>query len=202
MGPLDRSVFYAINRWPESLNPVFYFFSEATKQPLVRIALLMMFVLLVAWKRSRAAALLAAATWPIANEATDLLKAGFQMARPCVELPDAIVRVQMLTSFGTASAHSANMAAVAFCFLRYFRPLGWAWAAVALMTGLSRVYVGVHYPSQVVLGWTVGASIAWGATQIYESIARRRRRGFGACPAGPTDECSDSAGSQGRPDRG
>ena len=34
------------------------------------------------------------------------------------------------------------------------------WILVALFTGLSRIYVGVHYTSQVLLGWVCGALIA------------------------------------------
>ena len=50
--------------------------------------------------------------------------------------------------------------------------LGWRWGApwivVALLVGVSRVYVGVHFPSQVVFGWTLG--IASGV--VVERIAR------------------------------
>jgi len=82
------------------------------------------------------------------------------MLRPSVEVPDAIIRVNRLTSFGTASAHSANMMAVAVPFLYYARPIGFFWLGIAILTGISRIYVGVHYPYQVVFGWMVGAAMS------------------------------------------
>ncbi len=116
------------------------------------------------------------ASWPLANGITDVLKAGFQGLRPSVELADAIIRVDRLTSFGTASAHSANMAAVAYVFTRTFGVWGIPWIVVALMTGLSRIYVGVHYPTQVLLGWSCGVLAAFMVTETWEAFLRVRSR--------------------------
>lgn len=160
--PIDRSLFYTINRWPEELRPFFFFLSEATKMMPVVIALTLLLLALVVNKSTRLMALATMVSWPLANGITDVFKAVGRMPRPCVDLPDAIVRVKMLTSFGTASAHSANMAAVATAMWMFG---GWRWglpwAVVAFFTGLSRIYVGVHYPSQVLLGWTCGVFAAF-----------------------------------------
>lgn len=96
------------------------------------------------------------------------------MLRPSVEVADAIVRVNRLTSFGTASAHSANMMAVAVPFLIYARPIGYFWLGIAILTGISRVYVGVHYPYQVLFGWMVGAAVSGGLVVIWESWKRNQ----------------------------
>ncbi len=161
MNALDRELFYAINRWPEGLRSVFLFFSEGNKWWWVRILLLGLAIFLLSKPRTRAAGLAALISVPVSNLICDLLKATFQGLRPCVELPDAILYVNKLDSFGTASAHSANMAAVAMCLSLLAAPWGRLWWIVALMTGLSRIYVGVHYPSQVLFGWAVGAATGW-----------------------------------------
>jgi undecaprenyl-diphosphatase len=217
VNPTDVAVFRAVNRWPEDLAPFFVFMSEATKQPSVRVALLALFVALLAWRASRTPAWLAMLAWPLANGITDFLKAPGGQARPSwpvarlveqgvpldqarAALTDVIVRVFPLGSPGTASAHSANMAAIAAVFLAFHRPLGFAWALVALATGLSRVYVGVHYPSQVLLGWGCGAFAGFVVVQTYRAWRRLSERRVAPAEdrAGPDDRTTPQAdpGSQ------
>lgn len=174
---LDRQLFYAINGWPDALAPVFWFFSEATKQGWVRVALAALFVGML-WRspRSRVAALLAVVAVALSNELCDVLKNLFMMPRPSVELPDAIVRTARLTSFGTASAHSANMAAVAWVMTARLGRWGWAWIPIALLTGVSRVYNGVHYPYQVLLGWVVGVVCGLAVDRIARAWEKRKAK--------------------------
>lgn len=161
MPGLDRTIFYWINSWPEFFAPLFAFLSDATKIWPGRVLLLICLIYCLWNPRLRAAAILGLICFPIANEICDLLKNGLQMKRPSVELVDAIVRGNRLTSFGTASAHSANMACFAAAFAGFDRRWGIGWAVIAFLVGLSRIYNGVHYPSQVLLGWTVGALVGW-----------------------------------------
>jgi undecaprenyl-diphosphatase len=175
---IDLQVFHWINRWPDSFNPLFYSLSEGNKWLGVRLCLLA-FLIYCLWKpKLRPAVLIALVAWPLANEICDLLKNGFQMLRPSVDVPDAIVRVNRLTSFGTASAHSANMMAVAVPFLYYARPIGIFWLGIAILTGFSRIYVGVHFPYQVVFGWFIGAAmsgvliVAWEAWKQKKALRK------------------------------
>jgi undecaprenyl-diphosphatase len=173
---LDLSLFRAINHGPDWLEPVMVFFSEGNKWWWVRVLLLAVLVLL-AWRRStRKPTWLALVSWPFANAACEWLKYGIQMQRPSVEVADAVVRVHRLTSYGTASAHSATMMCIATVFLFYNRPAGFAWLAVALLTGYSRIYVGVHYPSQVLLGWATGAFVGFVAVMTWRSFEALRQR--------------------------
>lgn len=177
MRELDRAVFTWINHWPESLAPVFHFFSEAIKNKIVRLALLVLIGGLI-WRggKPRKAAVLALVAWPLANGLTDILKYAFQGIRPSVDDPEAIVRVGHLTSYGTASAHAANMAAVAFVFTSILGVWGAPWIAVAVLTGLARIYVGVHYPSQVLLGWLCGAFCGFLVVKTWEAYCKLRKR--------------------------
>lgn len=172
---MNSAIFHWINGWPDALNPVFQLFSEGNKWWIVRILLLGILAAMIIWgkERGRKAALLTILAVPIANELTDVLKAAIPDLRPCVVEPDAILRIKQLTSSGTASAHSANMAAVA-CVMTYFlRWDGAIWILVALLTGISRIYVAAHYPSQVLAGWIVGILVGLVLVKAYEWIARR-----------------------------
>lgn len=180
MGGLDEQLFRSINSWPESLAPVFWFFSEGSKEPRVRLAMVLFAAyLFVSSPARRKAVVQVLLSFLLANGLTDLLKVGFKVARPCVELADIVVRVGPLTSYGTASAHSANMAATAFVMTYYFRWWGVPWILIAFLTGLSRVYVGVHYPSQVLLGWVVGLVASASVVKGWEALARLRAERVG-----------------------
>ncbi len=167
----DISLFRAINAWPEAQAPFWRFFSEATTRLPVKVALLLI-VAGMLWKgpRSRYAILIAIVAWPIANALCDVLKYGFQTPRPFQVLPDVLLRAGRSNSFGTASAHSANMACIATIITARLGRWGWIWIVVALLTGVSRIYVGVHFPTQVLLGWTVGILVAVGILALAQRI--------------------------------
>ncbi len=152
------------------------FFSEATNFLPVKVALLLLILGMIAFgAKSRRAAIQALIAFPIANEITDVFKAQLPANRPFQEMADVIHSPGWSDSMGTASAHSANMAAVAYVFTYH---LGWKWGVpwilVALMTGLSRIYNGVHYPYQVLLGWTCGIVVAFVVTWTWDFIRTQR----------------------------
>lgn len=71
-------------------------------------------------------------------------------------------RVRLLTgpesTFGIPSGHSQNAVAI-WGMLAVYLTKGWAWAAaVALifLIGFSRMYLGVHFPTDVFAGWALG----------------------------------------------
>lgn len=162
------------------LDSLFILFSQATLIPLVRaLTVLACLGLIIYRPRTRAPILLALLAFLAANGITDLFKNGLPQNRPHVDhdnlrvVFDSLVRQKdlILTSPGTVSAHAANTAAVATIFTLYFRKWWGLWVSVALLTGVSRVYVAAHYPSQVLFGWLTGIvtasafALAWRAVQ-------------------------------------
>ena len=81
--------------------------------------------------------------------------------RPFVAHPHT---VRLLTHHppdaGFPSDHAAALAAIAVALLFFVRWLGAVTAVWALLVGVARVYVGEHYPADVVAGYLLGALAA------------------------------------------
>jgi len=191
-----------INGWSNSWNPFLKFFSVALNISYIKIALgIYLIGLLVANVRSRTAGILTLIAVGIGNTITNIAKSNFPVHRPFQDFPfipvddkgqlgalksdhvttvlskipeHVYLRVGWADSMGTASAHSANMAAVAFVMTYYFKWWGSPWILVAFLTGISRIYTGAHYPSQVLWGWMVGCFAAFVVIKTWEAFQRRR----------------------------
>jgi undecaprenyl-diphosphatase len=186
----DTQLFYWIfEGWrADWLTPIMIFFSDALKTPPGRVGALLLWVYLL-WRggKARMFALWLIPVLILTNETCDFLKAWIGRERPCVALPiDAITGD--LTSGSFPSAHAANMSAVvgvatAVWGRRALLSLFW----LPVIVGLSRVYIGVHYPSDVLAGWALGWLYGWGAVSLAVWIIARLR-------STPSASSSDSGG--------
>lgn len=163
---MDEAIFRWVNHWPDSFSGFLVFLSNGIHGLPVKLGLLAIVVGMVAYGcRSRQAIVQALIAFPLANLSADLAKNIMPSTRPCVQWDQVLLHgTDCLTSSGTLSAHAANMAAAATVIsLR----LGWwgvPWSIFAFLTGLSRMYVGVHSFYQVLGGWIMGA--AWGVIVV------------------------------------
>jgi undecaprenyl-diphosphatase len=174
MNSLDRDLFYGINGWSDSWSPFYKFLSQGIDEWPVRIVLLALIVWL-AWKpATRVGALVGGLMWPFANEVTDIIKHTFPMPRPCQEM-DVILRIGCGESMGTASGHSANMMFVGVVFTMAYGWKGSPMLVLAVFTGISRAYVGAHYPSQIVFGWIMGALCGFICLKTVEAFIAWRK---------------------------
>jgi undecaprenyl-diphosphatase len=73
------------------------------------------------------------------------------------------------------SSHSANCFAVAMVFLVFYRWTLWFTLPIGTLVALSRVYNGVHYPSDVVTGAILGAGTAVAVLWIADRVWRWAR---------------------------
>ena len=184
---MNETVFRWINGWPDSFAPFFVFFSEATKTTVGKalfVAAAVVFA--VSGNNGRKALFFFFLAVVLANTITNVFKEALPMLRPCAELDGVILRTGQLTSMGTASAHSANMASLATVIAMVWGWRGTFWVPIALFTGLSRIYVGVHYPSQVLLGWICGIFAGWLVVKAWDASVRVRAKAVEASSVEPT----------------
>jgi len=116
-----------------------------------------------------------------AHAAAIAIKLAFRRRRP--HHPDIAVNVSTPSSLSFPSAHATSSTAAAMLLCRAARsplPL----AAVPLMA-LSRLVLGVHYPSDVLAGMIVGAVVARATTRLGgEKFGAERRAAVGSGKGG------------------
>lgn len=79
--------------------------------------------------------------------------------RPFLTMDDLTVLVSAPSGYSFPSGHSCAAFAAAYALARSFRRGGWAYLPAALIA-LSRIYVGVHYPSDILVGALIGTLAA------------------------------------------
>ena len=99
--------------------------------------------------------------------------------RPFVADGDTIQLISHSADNSFPSDHAAMAAAAATVGV-----LAWRWAGVPLATlavviGVSRVFVGVHYPGDVVAGWAIGVAAGWVAWRTAGLLGARLPARFG-----------------------
>lgn len=107
------------------------------------------------------------------------MKPFFERFRPCHE-PDLSGTVYIVEKcggkYGFASSHAANTFGLAtFIYLVFntlYRYAGWLFLW-ALIVSYSRIYLGVHYPLDILVGGIIGILIAWIIYQIMIRIKIR-----------------------------
>ena len=140
-----------------------------------------LWIALIIWggRRGRIAALLLVIAIALTDQITcSVLKPAFARMRPCNALPANEVRllVGRSAAYSFPSAHASNsfaMATIVAWRLPRLAPIAFA---VAALVAYSRVYVGVHYPLDVVAGGVLGLAVGKLLTWLAELVERRRRR--------------------------
>ncbi|MEM7487025.1 MAG: phosphatase PAP2 family protein [Bacteroidota bacterium] len=109
--------------------------------------------------------LLITATDQLAN----FFKYGVQRLRPChdedINMMARLVKKSCGGKFGYFSAHASNAMALACFFsmllgsrMKYLAMFLIVWA---ILVGYSRIYIGVHFPLDVLTGISIGAIFGW-----------------------------------------
>lgn len=98
------------------------------------------------------------------------LKHAVGRERPFLVLPDVHCLVGKSGSGSMPSAHAANWFAATMVVLIYFRRSVWFMLPLALAVSFSRVYNGVHFPSDVLAGAILGAGYAVAVLWLLDSL--------------------------------
>jgi 4-amino-4-deoxy-L-arabinose transferase-like glycosyltransferase/membrane-associated phospholipid phosphatase len=168
---LDAELFRFINH--TLINPFFdQLMPFASGNDYFHPALVILGILLI-WKggvRGLMCVLMLALIVPMGDGLSTLMKNAVGRDRPFLTLPDVHLLVGKSSSYSMPSGHAANWFAGTMVAFLYYRRSIWIMLPIAILVSYSRIYNGVHYPSDVVAGAIVGAGQAVAAIWLFETI--------------------------------
>jgi undecaprenyl-diphosphatase len=158
---LDIQWFFFVN---QSMHNAFFdvvmpIVSNAGENGLIWL-LVALFLYLSGPKTRRASFLMLLAVFISFVLGEEILKHIFQRPRPFLSLEGVNLLVAPPGSFSFPSGHAANAFAASLVVARKVTRLAWAVLLLAVVIAFSRVYVGVHYPLDILGGALLGALCA------------------------------------------
>ncbi len=122
----------------------------------------------VGWKTAVSVLVLVAVMITATDQLANLFKDGFQRLRPCRQ--EGVMEYTRFVAvrcglYGYFSAHAASSTALVVFLGNIFKSrnslIVWVLILWGLMVSYSRIYVGVHYPSDVISGMLIGGGIGY-----------------------------------------
>jgi len=170
---LDLKLFRLINQ--KLSNPVFDWFMPFISSKSFWLIPIFIGLVLLFWlgkKRGRIATLLIILTIATADPfCARVLKPTFKRLRPSHELSDVRLLGKKGGKYGFPSNHAANVAGSMLILAFFYRRYKYLCGGLALVVGYSRIYLGVHYPTDVLAGFVIGIGISVGWILIWRSLA-------------------------------
>lgn len=101
---------------------------------------------------------------------SELIKNSVERPRPCHTLEQIEVRVGCGSGYSFTSSHATSHMALAVFWFQLFTSWGrhrWWLIAWAVIIGFAQIFVGVHYPLDVLSGFIVGGLIGYLVFRLY-----------------------------------
>ncbi|QWX84560.1 phosphatase PAP2 family protein [Cellulophaga sp. HaHaR_3_176] len=172
----DKQLFLFLNNLGTPTWDSFWLFitNKFSSIPLY-IVLAILFYKSYGFKKTIAVLVTIALLITVTDQLANFFKYGVQRLRPCHDIEvNSLMRLVKQScggQFGYFSAHAANSFAVAFFFtkflnkkIKYIRFLLLSWA---VLVAYSRIYIGVHFPLDVISGALIGSVFSWLFAKLY-----------------------------------
>lgn len=172
---LDTSLFFVLNvkvqnGFLDFLMPIL------TNLNYWRIPLALMVVALAVFgkKRGRITIALLIVGITISDQiCNSLIKPLVGRIRPCNVLENIHLLINCTRSFSFPSSHATNMFTGTVILSYVYRRWRIVFLFIALMVAYSRIYVGVHYPFDMLGGMVLGILCAWLVIVLYKLLSRK-----------------------------
>jgi len=176
---LDRDVFVYLNSLgTEFFDPFWLFITKQVNWlPIFAIIAYLTFKRL-GWRHALLVVGMVAVLIAFTDQTTNLFKNSFQRLRPGnnPEIAGIIRAIQHRKSFSFISGHASNSMAAAFFLYHVLKPylkymaFFFIWPVIF---AYSRIYLGLHYPGDILLGYAWGIFTGWLVLKLYVYLRDR-----------------------------
>lgn len=166
---LDRELFLFLNNLGNSAWDDFWNFITNKFASIPFYALLVFFLYkALGLKRTLLTLLLIAGLITVTDQLSNLFKHFFERPRPCRQ--EGVMEYARFVAvrcgrYGYFSAHAASSAALTvflgLILKNYWKHIFYVLIFWAMLVSYSRIYIGVHYPGDVLTGWVMGILIGY-----------------------------------------
>ena len=179
---LDTELFLLLNGLHvDWLDPVMTFISgKITWAPFY---LVLLFLVIKNYKKQSIIIIIGIILLIICSDqiSSGIFKPIFERPRPCHN--EAIKDLVYLPTghcggaYGFISSHACNCFALAtfitHILKRHYHKIGWVMFVWASLVAYSRIYMGVHYPGDVLVGAIVGILVGIGISKVYDIASNK-----------------------------
>lgn len=160
---IDLALFYFINH--NLANPFldkFFPFITEVKHWYISYLILLGICFFKGGRIGKISALIAIMLIAVSDQLSSfVIKDLVSRIRPCIALIDVRILTGCTDSFSFPSSHAVNNFAISVYFARIFPKFKWILFVSAFLVAISRIYVGRHYPSDVIGGAVIGAAFGY-----------------------------------------
>ncbi|MGL4761714.1 MAG: phosphatase PAP2 family protein [Sarcina sp.] len=172
----DTSIMYEVlNLHNPILNTIMIFFTKIGD--LGAIWLLIGFVFFF-FKRTRKIGVILYLSQILNIIVVTILKDTIQRPRPFLTLTDLHPLISLPTSYSFPSGHASSAFAGALVIAYMLRKWAVPAYALAITIAFSRVYLGVHYPSDIIVGAVIGTISSIIIITFYNNFLRKKHKRF------------------------
>lgn len=163
----EENLCVAFNRW-SNRQPVRTLFATVSRlgDGVLWYTLILTLPLLFGWQAS-VRTLQFTVTGLLGVAIYKAVKHRFVRERPYISHLSIRVGIAPLDRYSFPSGHTLHAVSFAILFTTYFPALGWVVIPFAALVALSRVVLGLHYPTDVAVGAAMGAGLALGSINLF-----------------------------------